>query len=185
MMNYNPPYYPEFATRLGFRKEVDFVSCYLSADKFKIEGASPSPKRAALRRAARDPFETKKELRLGARIGQAYNQAFVNNWEYYPLSDREIQFVLDNVLTFADPKLIKLIAHGERVVGFLFAFPDVSAAIQRSGGRLLPFGILDLLIEFKRTKWVAISSAGICPSSRAGQNALLYSEMEKTVQVQD
>jgi GNAT superfamily N-acetyltransferase len=128
-------------------------------------------------------FQTKQELRAWApRIGQAYNQAFVNNWEYFPLSDREIQFVLDNVLTVADPKLIKLIAHGERVVGFLFAFPDVSAAIQRSGGRLLPFGIVDLLIEFKRTKWVALNGAGILPEFQGrGGNALLYSEMEKTV----
>jgi GNAT superfamily N-acetyltransferase len=185
MMNYNPPYYPKFAEALGFRKEVDFVSCYLDPDKFKIEErihriAQRAAERSGLRVIR---FETKKELRAwAARIGQAYNQAFVNNWEYYPLSDREIQFVLDNVLTVADPKLIKLIAHGERVVGFLFAFPDVSAAIQRSRGRLLPFGIFDLLLEFKRTKWVAINGAGILPEFQGrGGNALMYSEMEKTV----
>ena len=86
------------------------------------------------------------------------------------------------MLTVADPKLIKLIAYGDRVVGVLFAFPDVSAAIQRSRGRLLPFGIVDLLIEFKRTKWVALNGAGILPEFQGrGGNALLYSEMEKTV----
>ncbi len=85
-------------------------------------------------------------------------------------------------MTIADPKLIKLIAHGERVVGFLFAFPDLSAAIQRGGGRLLPFGLIDLLLEFKRTRWVAINGAGILPEFQGrGGNALLYSEMEKTV----
>jgi hypothetical protein len=64
----------------------------------------------------------------------------------------------------------------------LFAFPDVSAALQRWGGRLFPFGIIDLLIEFRRTKWVAINGAGILPEYQGrGGNALLYTEMEKTV----
>ena len=29
MMNYNPPFYPQYMGELGFNKEVDFVSCYL------------------------------------------------------------------------------------------------------------------------------------------------------------
>ncbi|MEW6568463.1 MAG: hypothetical protein AB1449_09935 [Chloroflexota bacterium] len=185
MMNYNPPYYPRFMERLGFRKEVDFVSCYLSADKFRLP---ERVQRIAERAAARSGltvhrFRSKKELRAWApRIGRAYNQAFVHNWEYYPLTEREIAFLADNLMTVADPRLIKIITHGEEVVGFLFAFPDVSAAIQRSRGRLLPFGLIDLLIEFKRTRWVAINGAGILPEFQGrGGNALLYSEMEKTI----
>ncbi len=185
MMNYNPPYYPRFMEVLGFRKEVDFVSCYLSADRFRLPERIH---RVAERAAARSGltvhrFRSKKELVSWApRIGRAYNQAFVHNWEYYPLTEREIAFLTDNLMTVADPRLIKIITHDEDVVGFLFAFPDVSAAIQRSRGRLLPFGILDLLIEFKRTKWVAINGAGILPEFQGrGGNALLYSEMEKTI----
>jgi GNAT superfamily N-acetyltransferase len=185
MMNYNPPYYPQFAEELGFRKVVDFVSCYLQADKFGLpERVHRIAERAAQRSGLQvRRFEKKKPLLAWApRIGQAYNRAFVNNWEYYPLSEREIKFTVDSVITVADPRLIKIITHGEDVVGFLFAFPDVSAAIQRSKGRLLPFGIIDLLIEFKRTKWVAINGAGILPEFQGrGGNALLYSEMEKTI----
>src|ERR1051325_8529621 len=36
MMNYNFDYYPRLMERLGFEKEVDFVSCYLPAGSFKI-----------------------------------------------------------------------------------------------------------------------------------------------------
>ena len=36
MMNYNFDYYPKLVEALGFEKEVDFVSCYLPADSFKI-----------------------------------------------------------------------------------------------------------------------------------------------------
>jgi GNAT superfamily N-acetyltransferase len=185
MMNYNPPHYPAFVERLGFGKEVDFVSCYLGADKFQLrERIHRIAERAAARSGLQvRRFTHKKPLvAMAPKIGQAYNQAFVNNWEYYPLSEREIKYTVDSVINVADPRLIKIITHGEDVVGFLFAFPDVSAAIQRSQGRLLPFGIIDLLLEFKRTKWVAINGAGILPEYQGrGGNALLYSEMEKTI----
>ncbi len=185
MMNYNPPYYPEYAGRLGFRKEVDFVSCYLGADKFRLpERVHRIAERAAARSGLHvQRFTRKKPLvAMAPKIGKAYNRAFVNNWEYYPLSEREVKFTVDSVLTVADPRLIKLIVHEDDVIGFLFAFPDVSAAIQRSHGRLLPFGIIDLLIEFKRTQWVAINGAGVLPEFQGrGGNALLYSEMEKTI----
>ena len=185
MMNYNPPYYPKFAEALGFRKEVDFVSCYLGAGKFHLpDRVHRIAERAAARSGlAVKRFRSKKELMAWApRIGRTYNQSFIHNWEYYPLSEREIRFLTDNLMTVADPRLIKIITHGDDVVGFVFAFPDVSAAIQRGKGRLLPWNLLDLLIEFKRTKWVALNGAGVLPEFQGrGGNALLYSEMEKTI----
>jgi GNAT superfamily N-acetyltransferase len=128
-------------------------------------------------------FHTIRELKTWAgRIGEAYNKAFVNNWEYYPLTEREIAFVVKNLETIADPELIKIIVHDQDVVGFLFAFPDVAAALRRSGGRLLPFGLVDMLVEMKRTEWVAVNAAGVLPEYQGrGGNALLYTEMEKAV----
>lgn len=185
MMNYNPPYYPAFMHALGFQKEVDFVSCYLSAEKIKLqERVHRIAERAAKRSGLSvKRFKNKRELLSWApRIGKTYNETFVENWEYYPLTEREIDFVVNEILSFADPKLIKIIVHGNNVVGFLFAFPDVSAAIQRNHGRLLPFGIIDLLIESKRTKWVALNGAGVLPEFHGrGGNALLYSEIERTI----
>ena len=185
MMNYNPPYYPKFMNELGFRKEVDFVSCYLGADKFGLpERVHRIAERAAKRSGLKvKRFRSKRELREWApRIGKTYNDTFINNWEYYPLSENEIDYVLNEILTVADPRLIKIIVHEERPVGFLFGFADVSAAIQRSKGRLLPLGIFDLLIEMKRTRWIALNGAGVLPEYHGrGGNALLYSEVEKTI----
>lgn len=185
MMNYNTEYYPQFMEQLGFEKEVDFVSCELTVDRFKLDErihriAERAAKRSGLRVVR---FRDKSDLREWApRIGQAYNQAFVENWEYYPLSDAEITFLTDNLLSVADPKLIKIIAHEDRAVGFLFAFPDVSKGLQRARGRLFPFGIVHLLLDMWRTKEVAINGAGVLPEFQGrGGNALLYSEMEKTI----
>lgn len=185
MMNYNYPYYSKLVETIGFTKEVDFVSCYLGKDTFQLPDrvhriAERVQERGTLRVQR---FQTKNDLKVWAdRIGTAYNNSFVNNWEYYPLTEHEVQFLLNNLLTVADPKLIKVIVHGDDVVGFLFAFPDLSAAMQRAKGHLLPFGLIDIMIEMKRTKWVSLNGVGILPEFQGkGGNALLYSEMEKSI----
>lgn len=185
MMNYNYPYYPQFVEKLAFRKEVDFVSHYIHTPDFIVPERIHRIAGRVRKRGILDvlDLQNKRQLRAWARrIGKAYNSAFVNNWEYYPLSEREIDFVLENVLLLADPRMIKLILHAEQVVGFLFAFPDVSAALQRVRGKLFPTGIFDLLLEMRRTNWVALNGAGILPEFQGrGGNALLYSEMEKSL----
>lgn len=185
MMNYNYPYYPKMVEHIGFAKVVDFVSCYLNTDVFRLpERIHSIAERVQQRGTLKvERFRTKAELKAWAdRIGQAYNKSFVNNWEYYPLTENEINFLLQNILTVADPKLIKVITHKDEAVGFLFGFPDLSAALQRARGRLLPFGLIDLLLEMKRTNWIALNGAGILPEFQGrGGNALLYSEMEKTL----
>jgi hypothetical protein len=185
MMNYNYPYYPVLMEKIGFHKEVDFVSCYLSAEKFRMpERVHRISERVQKRgELVVQHFEKKRDLKKWAgRIGEAYNKTFINNWEYYPLTDKEIQYVLDTLIQVADPRLIKIITHKDDVVGFILSFPDVSAALQRSKGRLFPFGLFDLLLEMRRTKWISLNGMGILPEFQGrGGNALMYSEMEKTI----
>jgi GNAT superfamily N-acetyltransferase len=185
MMNYNFPYYQRLMEALGFEKKVDFVSCYLHRDNFQL----PEKAREIARRVQErgtftvKNFASKAEmLRWGDRIGEAYNKTFVNNWEYYPLTPREIKFTVDSVLTVAVPQFIKIILHHDDVVGFLFAFPDISQAIQRARGRLTPWSIADMLISLKRTNWVSGNGIGVLPEYQGrGGTALMYSELEKTV----
>lgn len=185
MMNYNYDYYPKLMESLGLEKEVDFVSCYLPAHKFKIPERVESIAQRVIERGALTvkKFTSKRELiKWAPRIGEAYNKAFIHNWEYYPFSPGDIQYAVDNIFLVADPRLIKVILAGEEIVGFLFAFPDVSAALQRAKGRLFPFGIVDILLEMKRTKTVSGNGMGILPEYQGrGGNALLYYEMGKTV----
>lgn len=185
MLNYNHDYYPRLIEAQGYEKEVDFVSCYLPADSFQIPERVQRIARRALQRGGLQvkKFRDKRELLQWApRIGEAYNKAFVNNWEYYPFTPQEIKFVVDNIMTVADHRLIKVITHGEQVVGFLFAFHDVSAALQRAKGKLLPFGLPDLLLEMRRTKTVTVNGMGILPEFQGhGGNAILYYEMGQTL----
>jgi len=185
MLNYNFPYYQQFVEAQGFEKEVDFVSCFLPADKFQIPERVARITQRVMERGGLHvkKFKNKKELvSWSQRIGEAYNNAFVLNWEYYPLTKREIDFVVSNIMTIADHRLIKIVVHGEDVVGFLFAFHDVSSALQRAKGRLFPFGLIDILLELKRTDMVSVNGMGILPEFQGhGGNAILYSEMGHTL----
>jgi len=185
MLAYNHAYYQQLVEAQGFEKEVDFVSCYLPADKFQVPERVERIAERVMQRGHLDvkKFKSKKEMLAWAdRIGQAYNNAFVNNWEYYPLTQREIDFVVENIMTIADHRLMKIITHGEDVVGFLFAFYDISAAMQRAKGRLFPFGLVDILLEMRRTQTVSVNGMGILPQFQGhGGNALLYYAMGKTL----
>ena len=185
MTNYNRPYLARMLEELGFEKEVDFVSSLLCRHSFRMpERLTRIAARVRERGYLRiQRFSGKSGLKSWApRIGEAYNRAFVGNWEYYPLSAREIDFIMRALLLVADPRLIKLILHEEQVVGFIFAFPDVSAALQRASGRLTPLTLLDLLRERRRTRWVCLNGAGILPEFHGhGGNALMYAEIVSTL----
>ena len=128
-------------------------------------------------------FSGRRELKTwGERVRSAYNRAFVNNWEFAPMTSREADFVMKNAIGLTDYRLIKVIMHKDEMVGFLFGFPDVSAALQRAKGRLTPWALADLLLELRRTDWLAMNGAGLVPEFHGvGGNALLYAEMDNTV----
>lgn len=184
MMNYNLPNYPKFAESAGFVKIVDWVSSYVNFPDFKM----PEKIRTVAERVKQKgrfkvhKFTSKREVKKWAwQIGQAYNNSFVNNWEYFPLSDKEIKFVLDDIMVVAVPELIKVITYDDKVVGFLLAFPDISSALQKHKGQLNPLSILAYLRELKKTDWISFNGIGILPEYQGfGGNALLMSEVFDT-----
>jgi hypothetical protein len=195
MMGYNHPYYPRRLEELGFRKEVDFITCAIPREKFTVPErvyrlADKVQKRGTFRVLQ---FKSNKDMMTWIpKFIVTYNKTFVKNWEYYPLSDHEVNFVVDNITQLINYDFMKIIAHEDNVVGFVIAFPDVSAALQRIRGYVPPFSFLDslpspralidILREVNRTEWMAVNGAGILPEYRGlGGNVLLYTELEKTL----
>lgn len=188
MMNYNFDYYPKLVENKGFEKEVDFVSCFVDAKKFQMpEKILEIARRVEERGKFKiKRFKDKKELISWAwPIGEAYNKTFVNNWEYYPFSQNEIKFLVDQLMIVADHRLIKIITYDDKIVGFLLGFPDISTAMIRQKGDVSlwkPWGVADLMLEMKRSKWISLNGVGVLPEYQGrGGNALMYSEMVKTV----
>lgn len=181
---YNPEYFVQMVEREGFKKTNDIVSGYMSgAIQFpeKIHQVSKLVQERKGLRIAR--FKHRSDLLgLTSRLKQLYNGALEGTSGNYPLTDDEVRSMANQILWFADPRFIKILMKENEPVGFLFAYPDISAAIKRQKGRLLPLGWMDILNEMKKTKWININGAGILEKYRGmGGTAILFSEMYNSV----
>ncbi|HLF24887.1 MAG TPA: hypothetical protein VJG32_01010 [Anaerolineae bacterium] len=181
---YNLPYYSTLIEAAGFTGVGDVVSGYLNPrmpfpDKVH-QVAALVQKRRGLRVTR---FKSRRELRaLIPQLQAMYNDSLSGTTGNTPLTDAEVQTLANQLEWFADPKLIKIVLKDDQPVGFMLAYPDISAALQRTRGRLFPFGWIDLLLELKRTKWVNVNGAGIIEKYRGlGGTALLFSEMHHSV----
>lgn len=181
---YNPAYYLELVKKIGFETQGEAVSGYLDpAMQFppRIHELSERLQKRRGLRIAR--YKTRADLRtLVPHLKALYNGALEGTTGTYPLSDVEADSMASQLLWFADPRLVKVVMKGEQPVGFLLAYPDVSAALQKTKGKLFPFGWLVLLWELRYTDRVNINGVGMLPEYRgSGGTAILFSEMYKTI----
>ena len=181
---YNPPYYPGLIEAQGFEKGSEIVSGYLGANIHFPERIHELAVRIQERRGLHIArFNTRGELRgVLSHLKALYNGALEGTSGGTPITDEEIKSIADQMLWFADPHLIKIVMKDERPVGFLLAYPDISVALQKTKGRLFPFGWITILRELRRTDWININGAGMVEEYRGlGGTAILYSEMFKSV----
>jgi hypothetical protein len=182
---YNYAYYGRLAENVGLEKEVDFTSLYISVSEFEMPEriarlAGKVEERRGLK--ARN-FGSKAELRASVLdIVETYNRTFTENWEYVPVTPEEAQSVADQMLQITRPEMMKVITKDDQIVGFLFAFLNVSKALQRCKGWLFPLGWFYLLRELKQTNWVDVNGMGILEEYRGlGGNIIMYNELYKSL----
>ena len=182
---YNPPYYINLIERNGFKSIGETVSGYLENGVFQLpENIHNLAQLVQKRRGFRiERFTSNRDLRdIVPKLHSLYNTSLDGTSGTVPLTNAEVKSLADQMLWFADPSLIKIISKEGEPVGFVFAYPDISAALQRTKGHLFPFGWLDILIELRRTRWMNINGAGIIEKYRGlGGTAILFSELYNTV----
>jgi len=181
---YNFDYYPGLFLLSGFTPKTDIVSGFLDTSVELNE---------KIHRVARLVQEKKgfsvrnfnSRASLAAYIPKfmkMYNDSLKGTTGNVPLSKNENKTMTNQLLWFANPKLIKIIEKDNHPVGFLLAYPDITTAIQKMNGNLFPFGWLRLLYESRKTTHVNINGAAILEEYRGmGGTALLYSEMFNSV----
>jgi hypothetical protein len=181
---YNPDYYASLLEEAGFTGMGDVVSGYLSPEFVLPDKVLKIAELVQQRRGLRVArYQKRSDLKqLVGPMKELYNSALTGTTDTFPITDEEAQLMAKQLLMFADPRLIKIVMKDDEIVGFLFGYPDPSAAIQRCKGRLFPIGWLDILIELKRTKWINLNGAGLIEKYRgSGGTALLFAEMYKSV----
>jgi hypothetical protein len=187
MMNWNPPCYAKLIEGAGFTKHFDAYSARLDASTFRLPERvkSVADKVVARGRFAVLRFSSKAELKkVAQQIGEVYNVSLASDPSHrdaYPLTPAELQLATNDVMTVADPQLVKILAYDGEIVGFVFGFADVSKTLKQNDGRIGPLAILRLLRALRTAPDLIINGAGIMPKyQRLGGNALLYAALEET-----
>ncbi len=181
---YNPAYYVDLIEAQGFVKEGESVSGYIGTRTQFPERIHQLAERIAQRRGLHIArCGTRSDLRvLVPHLKELYNNSLEGTTGTTPLTDEEVDTLANQLIWLADPKLVKMVMSKDKIVGFCLAYPDISTALQKTRGRLFPFGWLKVLLELRRTQWININGAGLLPEYRgSGGTAILYSEMFKSV----
>lgn len=180
---YNHPYYQTHIEKAGYTKDSDWV-------EFVMEVPAEIPEK--YNRIA-DIVKRKYGLKVlkysnRSRIKQEYghalfnliNDAYKNLYQYSPLTDRQIDKYINDYLNLLNLDLLTLIIDKERkLVGVGISMPSMSRALQKSGGKMFPFGWYHLLKGLKGVNdRVDLLLVAVTPEyQNKGVNALLFQDL--------
>ena len=171
LTSHNPAYYGALIEGWGFEKAMDLYAWGL---------ADPTRAATRLRRLASSwkkrsdviirPAKLA-DLREEARkIREIYNQAWRNNWGFVPFTEKEFEFMTQELKPILVPDLVWLAEIEGKPVGFILCIPDINEALGKINGRLTtfgwPLGLAKLLYYKRRIKRVRLVALGVIPQYR-------------------
>jgi len=159
----NSPYMVSLIENEGYIKKIDLVD-YLGdmPKEFPIVYERVLNKIKRTEEYKIIGFSNKKELKpYILRILELMNETFAEIYGFVPLNDKEKAEFAARYLLIIDPAFVKVVEKDGQVIGFVIAMPDLSAGIKACGGRLIPFGVIRVLRELKRSKKLLMVLGGV------------------------
>ena len=181
---YNYPYYPVHLEKYGDKKDTDWVEFEIKVPE-KIPEIADKISRLVQDRKKVRVFEAKKAkdmLPYAHGLFKVLNEAFSGLYGFVELSEKQINKYVKQYFSFIVPDYTKiLLDENNEVAGFVIAMPSLSRALQKSKGRLLPFGFLYILRAIKSNKYIDLYLGAIRPDLQGkGADALLITELSRT-----
>jgi hypothetical protein len=178
------PYMGNLLTAAGFAQHRDYLSGYL-------ERGIPLPPALAKTGAQTLQDLGYRSQLLGDRreikswAGQFYDTyltAFEAVPDFYAMSQRDFQDLMNRLSLVIDVKRSQGITDGENLVGFILCFRDITPGLRRARGRLFPVGWWHLLLSRLRSKQCNIIAMGVLPAyQKGGANLGMLAEFLRTV----
>ena len=180
---YNHPYYPQQLERMGFVKDQDW-------HEFKVYVPDCVPeKHLRIGEIVKRKYglkvvkcKSKKEVMPYARpLFETLNISYAPLYGFSPLTDKQIDYYINMYIPMLRLDLLTLIVREEdnAVVGFGISIPSLSRALQKSKGKLWPFGWFHLLKALRsKPEIVDLYLMGVLPEYQSkGVNALLFNDL--------
>lgn len=180
---YNHAYYPTHMERMGYVKDADWVEFRITIpdavpDKYQRIAEIVS-KKFNLRTVK---FTSRKKLKeaYGQALFELINDAYDKLYGYSPLTQRQIDYYIGmylGVLRLEDVSVI--VDENDKLVGVGISMPSFSRALQKSRGKLFPFGWRHILKAMKgKSEGVDLMLIAIAKEYLGkGVNALLFTDL--------
>jgi len=146
MMPYNPPYYLEFMEKFGLKKAKDLFALIKHVSEGMperlIKLAEWSKEREGITIRKLDMKNLKREAQI---MKELYNSAWEKNWGFVPMTDEEIDLMLEKLKPLVVPELV-LIAEAKGIpIGLSITLPDFNQVLKKLNGRMGPIEIIKFL----------------------------------------
>lgn len=165
---YNPPYYSEHLKELGYDKDVDWVENLITLPK--DDDTSRLLKRISdmsLRRHHLHLTEPKRRSEYKKYIPAFFklvNECYAPLYSTVELDNEQILRYTKKFAPLINPKLCALVMdENNEMVAFGVGAPDLGTAMQKSQGKLLPFGWARMLYALNHNDTVDLLLIGVRP----------------------
>ncbi len=183
---YHLPYYRRHLEEAGYGKEMDWVEFRLKLEKEIPEKALKLNDMIQRRYHLKVVhFNNRMEMKAYApKILALLNVAFGELFSFVAMDEELSEFYINKYFSILNPKFVKVIEDKDAsIIGFIISLPSLSHAMQKSKGKLFPFGWYHLSKALKRPKVVDLLLTGIHPDWQAqGVSAILITELQKVMQ---
>lgn len=180
---YNYPYYSQHVERLGFKKESDWVEFLLEVPKEvpeRFNRVADIVKKKYDLRVLKYKSRSRVKKEYGHALFHLINDAYKDLYQYSKLSERQIEYYIDQYLSLLNLDLLTLIVDKDGIlIGVGISLPSMSRALQKSQGKMLPFGWYHLLKGLKgKNDRVDLLLVAVRPDYQSkGVNALLFQDL--------
>lgn len=180
---YNYPYYVKHMQKAGFIKDVDWVE-YLITLPTQMDTRLEKISSFLLDRQGYQLIKFKKGKEALPTILEAfkvYNEAFDKLHGTVFLTERQIKKYIKDYISMANFDYIPFIADNKgNIKGFAFVAPSISSALQKSKGKLFPFGWRHLLKALKYNDVLDMYLIAVDPNTQGlGINGIMMYDILK------
>jgi hypothetical protein len=137
MMTYNPRYYIDLLERYGFKKVMDLWAWWASTEKCRdliVGGRFERVVQMALKRGKFTvrKADIKKFDEEVERVKQVYNEAWLQNWGFVPMTDSEIDHLGANLKQIADPDMVFIAEQDGKPIGVSISLPNLNRPLRKA-----------------------------------------------------
>jgi hypothetical protein len=162
----NLPYMVELVEKNGYTKDIDCLVYMLDLHKPLPEVYNRILQRFENRKDfVFKEFKAKKEFKhLVIPILRLVNETYCELYGFTPLTELEMKEFASRYMDVLDPRFVKVITKNDDVVAFIVGLPNFTPGVQKSKGKLLPFGLFHILKAMKATRQLDLMLGAVKPN---------------------